>query len=242
MEAIDVFAVLANPLRRQILELLLVQPQSVNEIVEQFQLSRPTVSEHLKLLRKAQLIRVESMGRERYCHIDPTRLTEVTEWLHPFEKYWVERLSELNNLLNEETEMKETETIKTSQYINHAPEKVWKALTTPDLLRKWWAEGNIKAEVGHEFSLDMGQFGKQECQVIAVEEGRLFQYSFSPGLLDTIITWKLTPDGSGTLLELEHSGFDLTSPIGKQAFKGMGGGWPRVIAGIESAISEETAV
>ena len=56
------------------------------------------------------------------------------------------------------------------------------------------------------------------------------------GTLDTTITWRLEPHGSGTLLSLEHKGFDLDSPIGKAAFSGMGAGWPKVLAGISAVL------
>jgi uncharacterized protein YndB with AHSA1/START domain len=82
----------------------------------------------------------------------------------------------------------------------------------------------------------MGQWGQQPCEVIAVVPEKLLSYSFAPGTLDTTITWRLEPETSGTRLHLEHSGFDLDSPLGRTAFEGMGQGWPKVLEGISSAI------
>lgn len=90
--------------------------------------------------------------------------------------------------------------------------------------------------MGHRFTLDMGQWGRQPCEVIAVVPERLLRYSFAPGTLDTTITWRLEPEGSGTRLHLEHSGFDLESPLAKTAFDGMGRGWPSVLGRVEPAI------
>lgn len=126
--------------------------------------------------------------------------------------------------------------IRLSQYIDHTPAKVWRALTDPNLIAKWWAKGDVQPVVGHRFTLDMGKWGQQPCEVLAVEAERLLSYSFAPGTLDTIITWRIEPDGTGTRIHLEHSGFDLNSPLGKAAFAGMNGGWPKVVAGIEAAI------
>lgn len=98
----DVFAVLANPIRRRILELLLKRPYTVNNLVDEFSLHRPSVSEHLQVLRSAELVRDERRGRERYYHIEPARLVEVNEWLKPFEHYWRERLQALDRSLEEE--------------------------------------------------------------------------------------------------------------------------------------------
>jgi uncharacterized protein YndB with AHSA1/START domain len=63
--------------------------------------------------------------------------------------------------------------IQLTQYIDHPPAKVWAALTDPTLIAKWWAAGDIRPVVGHRFSFDMGQWGQQPCEVLAVEPERL---------------------------------------------------------------------
>jgi uncharacterized protein YndB with AHSA1/START domain len=126
--------------------------------------------------------------------------------------------------------------IRLSQFIDHPPAKVWRALTDPQLHAKWWAAGDVKAVVGHRFTLDMGKWGQQSCEVIAVEVERLLSYSFAPGTLNTTITWRLEAENSGTRLHLEHSGFDLDSPLGKMAYEGMGQGWPKILERIAVAI------
>lgn len=86
----------------------------------------------------------------------------------------------------------------------------------------------MRPVAGHRFTLDMGPWGHQPCEVLAVEPERLLRYGFAPGTLDTTVTWRLEPEGSGTRLFLEHTGFDLDSPLGRRAFDGMGSGWPAV--------------
>jgi DNA-binding transcriptional ArsR family regulator len=98
----DVFTVLSNPVRRRILELLLERPYTVNDLVDEFRLQRPSVSEQLQILRLAHLVRDERRGRERYYHIEPARLMEANEWLKPFEHYWRERMQALDRTLDEE--------------------------------------------------------------------------------------------------------------------------------------------
>jgi uncharacterized protein YndB with AHSA1/START domain len=132
--------------------------------------------------------------------------------------------------------MSEPGVIRMSEYINYPPAKVWRALTDPEIHAKWWAAGDVKPEVGHKFELDMGPWGMQACEVIAVETEKLLRYSFA---LDTTITWTLEAEGEGTRLHLEHAGFDLDSPMAKKAFEGMGHGWPGVLKRIESALSQE---
>ena len=128
-------------------------------------------------------------------------------------------------------------TIDCDEFIPHPPETVWRALTEPELLARWWAPGDVRAEVGHTFSLDMGPWGRQSCRVLEVQEGRLLRYSFGEGVLDSTVTWRLAPEGSGTRLFLTHDGFDLDSPVGRQAYDGMGNGWPTVLSRITPALT-----
>jgi DNA-binding transcriptional ArsR family regulator len=102
MPEVDVFSALANPVRREILSQLRKGPRKVGDLASKFELGRPAVSEHLQVLRKARLVREEPRGRERYYHLDPRPLAEVEKWLAVFERYWKERLSDLEQLLDEE--------------------------------------------------------------------------------------------------------------------------------------------
>lgn len=129
-------------------------------------------------------------------------------------------------------------TIELSQFIHYPPHKVWLALTSPELLQQWWAKGDVQPVVDHRFTLDMGSFGNQACLVKTVEKESLFEYDFAIGVLDTIISWKLIAQGEGTLLQLNHSGFNVDSPLGQQAFIGMGKGWPQILSRIESTLVE----
>lgn len=122
----------------------------------------------------------------------------------------------------------------------HPPAAVWKALTDPALHARWWAPGDVRPVVGHRFELDMGQWGRQPCEVLQVEPERLLKYRFGTGTLDTVITWELKPEGGGTRLTLTQEGFDLDSPLGRQAFNGMKPGWPTVLARLGDVLRGET--
>jgi DNA-binding transcriptional ArsR family regulator len=102
MAEVDVFAALANPVRREILARLRRGPRAVTELAQGFRIGRPAVSEHLQVLRKARLVREEPRGRERYYHLDPRPLSEVEKWLDAFHRYWTQRLSALEDLLDKE--------------------------------------------------------------------------------------------------------------------------------------------
>src|SRR5690349_11252152 len=99
--------------------------------------------------------------------------------------------------------MTEPGLIQITQFIDHPPARVWAALTDPALHAKWWAAGDVRPVAGHRFTLDMGQWGSQPCEVLAAETERLLSYSFAPETLKTAITWRLAPEGRGTRLSLE---------------------------------------
>src|SRR6476469_4859619 len=104
MPDVDVFAALANPVRREILLQLRLGPRAVSDLARGFELGRPAVSEHLQVLGKARLVREEPRGRERYYHLDPRPLSEVDAWLGAFTHYWKQRLASLEDLLEKEKE------------------------------------------------------------------------------------------------------------------------------------------
>ncbi|MFI7011845.1 SRPBCC domain-containing protein [Streptomyces sp. NPDC050145] len=134
--------------------------------------------------------------------------------------------------------MTEHATITCEKPLEHAPARVWEALTEPDLHARWWAAGDVKPVVGHRFTLDMGNFGSRPCEVTEVEDERVLAYRFAEDTLDTLVTWTLRPEGDGTRLVLTHAGFDLDSPLGGQAYEGMGKGWPHVLERLDAVLKE----
>ncbi|MFF1830517.1 SRPBCC domain-containing protein [Paenarthrobacter sp. NPDC058040] len=127
-------------------------------------------------------------------------------------------------------------TIRLERTFAHSPEAVWAALTTPDLLAKWWAPGDIAPVVGHRFTMDMDRWGQQQCEVTAVEPGKSITFVFAEGVLDTTITWALEATENGTTLHFEHAGFNVDTPMGRTAIEGMGNGWPGLIARIDEVL------
>jgi uncharacterized protein YndB with AHSA1/START domain len=114
------------------------------------------------------------------------------------------------------------EAIRVDQFLPHPPATVWRALTEPELLARWWAAGDIRAVEGHEFTLDMESWGQVGCRVLEVEPERRLVYTFTD---NWTLTWTLVPEGTGTRLFLEHAGFDLEHPLDRHAFDNMGPGW-----------------
>jgi DNA-binding transcriptional ArsR family regulator len=91
----DVFAAISHPSRRQMLDLLRDGDRSVNTIARHFPMSRPAVSQHLRILLDAGLVTEERHGRERRYHLLPERLGPVREWIAHYEQFWDDRLRRL---------------------------------------------------------------------------------------------------------------------------------------------------
>jgi DNA-binding transcriptional ArsR family regulator len=96
------FTAIAEPARRQILELLREGERSVNELVQRLNLSQPGVSKHLRVLREAGLVRVRPDGRRRWYGLRAEPLAELDEWLAPYRVYWGGRLDALERHLDQQ--------------------------------------------------------------------------------------------------------------------------------------------
>ncbi len=130
-------------------------------------------------------------------------------------------------------------TIRLERSIPRPPAEVWAVLTQPATHALWWAAGEIRPVAGHRFALDMGPWGQQPCQILAVEPERLLRYSFAPDTLGTTITWRLARQGKGTRLTFEQAGFDLASAMGQAAFQGMGAGWPQILQRLSDLVMQQ---
>jgi DNA-binding transcriptional ArsR family regulator len=95
------YAALAEPHRRQILDLLRGGERSVSDLVPRLRISQPGVSKHLRVLREAGLVRVRADGRRRWYGLRPQPLEEVYEWLEPYRAFWSDRLDALERHLEE---------------------------------------------------------------------------------------------------------------------------------------------
>jgi DNA-binding transcriptional ArsR family regulator len=95
----DVFAAISHPARRRILDLLMETDRSVNSIAGHFKMSRPAVSQHLRVLLDASLVTEQRRGRERRYHFVPERLSPVRDWIALYERFWDDRLQRLQKQL-----------------------------------------------------------------------------------------------------------------------------------------------
>lgn len=97
----DVFQAIADPNRRAILALLAKQRMTLNGVAENFRISRPAVSKHIRILKECGLVVVLPQGRERYVEARFDKLNEVTDWVEQYRQIWEERFNRLDDLLEQ---------------------------------------------------------------------------------------------------------------------------------------------
>jgi uncharacterized protein YndB with AHSA1/START domain len=128
--------------------------------------------------------------------------------------------------------MTETRTVIVEREIAHAPEKIWRALTQPHLIAEWLMKGDFAPVVGHRFDF-REDWGSVDCEVLEVEPNRELSYTWDAMGLESVVTWTLTPSGSGTLLRMEQAGF---RPDQEQAYQGAKFGWAKFFGNLEQLL------
>ncbi len=100
----DKYSALADPTRRKIIELLAQHGElPATQISDQFPISAPAISQHLKVLRQARLVQVEKQAQQRIYRIDPEALLELEQWASRVRRLWDQRFDALEKILEEET-------------------------------------------------------------------------------------------------------------------------------------------
>ena len=97
---LDTFQVIADPSRRQILTMLTQENMSINALSAQFDISRPAVSKHIKILETAGFISIQEVGRERHCTLKKDGFDDLQEWINFFENFWASKFKNLEMLLD----------------------------------------------------------------------------------------------------------------------------------------------
>jgi DNA-binding transcriptional ArsR family regulator len=96
----DVFRAIADPTRREIIRLLADRSLNLNAVAEKFHQSRPAISKHVKILAECGLVIVKQQGRERHCLARLERLSDVSDWVEQYKKFWNVKLDALENYLD----------------------------------------------------------------------------------------------------------------------------------------------
>jgi uncharacterized protein YndB with AHSA1/START domain len=130
--------------------------------------------------------------------------------------------------------MTTTHSLVIERELPYPPEKIWRALTQGSLIREWLMDNDFQPVVGHSFQFRSTPVpnwnGIIDSQVLVVEPNKKLSYSWGSLGLESVVTWTLTPTGTGTHLRMEHSGFGSDQDA---AYKGANYGWQKFIGNLE---------
>lgn len=107
----DVFQAIADPTRRQIISMIAGQQLNLNAVADKFDISRPAISKHIKILTECGLIVINQQGRERYCEAKLAKLNEVSIWVEQYKQFWNAKLDSLELYL-EDLQKKKSPVVK----------------------------------------------------------------------------------------------------------------------------------
>ena len=96
----DVFQAIADPIRRDIIELIANQSLTVNAVADKFKISRPAISKHLRILNECGIIKIEQKGRERFYQVQPKSLIPAFLWIEQYKNLWEDKIDSFENYLN----------------------------------------------------------------------------------------------------------------------------------------------
>jgi len=105
-QTLDVFQVIADPSRRQMMQLLSKDSMTINALAENFDMSRPAVSKHIKIMYIAGFISIKDIGRERHCTLKQDGFNKLQDFINYFDKFWAGKLKKLETLLNNKAKAK----------------------------------------------------------------------------------------------------------------------------------------
>jgi uncharacterized protein YndB with AHSA1/START domain len=130
-----------------------------------------------------------------------------------------------------------TRSVVVERELPFPPEKIWRALTQPHLIEEWLMKNDFKPVVDHRFNLRKNPQPDVsivvDCQVLVVEPNKTLSYTWAAYGLESVVTWTLTPTGTGTRLRMEQSGF---RPDQQRAYQGAKYGWQGYFAGLERVL------
>ena len=134
----------------------------------------------------------------------------------------------------------ETQSVVVEREMPFPPERIWRALTQPQLIEEWLMKNDFKPEGGHRFNLRGEWGGVLDCEVLTLEPQKSLAYTWNFSHEDaafdlkSVVTFTLTPTGAGTHLRVEQAGFRATQ---KQAYGGAHAGWKQFFTRLDELLA-----
>jgi uncharacterized protein YndB with AHSA1/START domain/DNA-binding transcriptional ArsR family regulator len=222
-----VFKALADPTRRYLLDLLHEQSgQTLGELCDRLEMTRQSATQHLALLEAANLISTVRRGREKLHYLNPVPLHEMQErWIDKFERPRLRVISAVKR--RAEDAMSDKPAYVYTTYIDSTPEKVWQALTDPDLTADYWGHRNesdwrVGSTWRHVRTDGSGDDGGGEV-LISDPPRRL-----SMGWDESRVTFDIEPGNNIVKLTVTHE------DLAEEDLAGAVEGWPAVLANLKT--------
>ena len=232
----QVFKALADPTRRSMLdELYRRDGQTLSELAARLTMTRFGVMKHLRLLEEARLITTKRHGREKLHFLNPVPIRLVHDrWVSKFAEPWAAGLSELKH------DMENTMEKVFEIYIKTTPEKLWQAITDPDMRAKYsfgvrvesdWTQGSSYRGIAQPAGTIV------EGKNLEVDPPRKLVQSFNAVWGDDVkaegtsrVTWQIEPVGDSCCLTVTHD------QLGENANPQLYGGWPMILSGLKTLL------
>jgi uncharacterized protein (TIGR03086 family) len=230
---VDVLAVLAEPNRRRLLELLRAGERSVSELAQHFAVTRSAISQHLGVLASAGLVSVRREGRNRYYRLDPTGMAALR---HSIDNFWTDELAELATA--QPKKGAKAMAFEKSVFVPLDPDETFALITEPERLRRWQAvTARIDLRAGGDYRWTIVPGHTASGTVTEVEPGRRVVLSWGwedntslpPG--SSTVTVTLEPAEGGTQVHLVHDG------LSEEEANGHGEGWTHYLERLVEAAS-----
>ncbi|MFH3479975.1 ArsR/SmtB family transcription factor [Xanthobacter variabilis] len=246
----DVFAALASPVRRALLDLLMAKDgQTLGELERQTQLTRFGVMKHLKVLEDAHLVLTRKVGREKHHYLNPAPIQLVSDrWISRYAAPHVAGMANLKALLEGSIPMSTAPTHVYELFIRATPEALW-AVLTDDSKTPLYEHFNMTSRtdwrVGGARDYFMGERRVIEGKLVEIDPPRRLVMTFSaqwaPDVaadLPSRVTWEITPVGEDACkLTLTHDGFAAETATAKAVVHG----WPEGLSRLKTLVETGTA-
>jgi uncharacterized protein YndB with AHSA1/START domain len=231
-----VFRALADPTRRSLLDKLFKEDgQTLSALVEKLPMTRFGVMKHLTLLEEAGLVVTRRRGREKLHFLNPVPIRLVHDrWVSKYTEPWAAALSDLKKQLEKETMEKVFEI-----YIKTTPERLWKAITDPEMRRKYtfgvivtsdWTPGSHYQGTGGGKPILEGENLEVNPPRRLVQSYRALWGEDVKSEGTSRVTWEIEPVGDSCLLKVTHD--QLREDANSQLY----GGWPMVLSGLKTLL------
>ncbi len=241
------FAALADPTRRAIFERLAERPQAVGELARDLPVSRPAVSQHLKVLKDAGLVIDRPLGTRRIYQLDPDGLAELRAY---FDSFWTDALSAFRAEAERREEMTTptTEpTVRKTLVVEAPAARAFEVFTDP--IGAWWPLGtHARSTELAETAILQGREGGRASRrrrdadeadwgrVLVWEPPRRVVFTWEITQPATEVEVRFTPEGDATRVDLEHRGWERLGSEGEQRRQSYDEGWSYVLSRYEEAV------